>query len=266
MSAITKYVSTFNESKSALLPTITWSSTAQFNGSYIWAVFLFWDGATPPRALFQDFFDIPMVYNGAKAQTYPEILELGGLSTSGGRTTDAVTSLLNLAVEDMTTYLEWYVTQAQNASFRQNLAANVTAFSMAIQPIPVGLQKANAVRGPAALQMDPSVGDKIWIEHTLTWQNAEADSVITQQLASFVDQTTNYQKTQYSGSIPTNYQGGDLTFGPYNPIFANDAQSGQDPLFSYGPATFQLLQDIRAEYDPSGFMYRTNGFKLPKSG
>jgi hypothetical protein len=247
------------------LPTITWSSTAQFNDSFIWAVFLFWDGTIPPSALFQDFFNIPMVYNGAKSQTYPEILELGGLSTSGGRTTDAVTSLPNLAIEDMTTYLEWYVMQAQNSSFRQNLAANVTAFSMAIQPIPVGLQKANAVRRPAALQMDPSVGDKIWIEHTLTWQNAEADSVITQQLATIVEETTNYQKKQYSASIPTNYQGGDLTFGPYNPIFANDAQSGQDPLFSYGPATFQLLQDIRAEYDPNGFMYCTNGFKLPRS-
>jgi len=47
-------------------------------------------------------------------------------------------------------------------------------------------------------------------------------------------------------------------------VFMNDAFSSQDPLRSYGPRTFQRLQQIGKEYDPQKLFQRNmpGGFKL----
>ena len=134
---------------------------------------------------------------------------------------------------------------------------------MAIQPIPVGLQQANAVRGPAALSLNPELGDKIWIEYSLEWQDPSSDVVLPQQLASLVEDAAAYQKQHFARVKPTNYRFGDLMFGAYNPIFANDAQDGQDIFGSYGQVSLQRLKAIRQKFDPTAFFTRrTKGFHI----
>ena len=55
------------------------------------------------------------------------------------------------------------------------------------------------------------------------------------------------------------------SFLPY--IYVNDASSKQNPLRSYGEASFQYIKTIAGKYDPSGIMQKVqnNGFLVSRS-
>ncbi|KAK5738054.1 hypothetical protein LTR17_006297 [Elasticomyces elasticus] len=167
-----------------------------------------------------------------------------------------------MPLEEMCSFLDWHWNNASNAPFvssRQTYGLEL--FSMALQPIPVALQRASAAQGPSALSLDPDHGDKLWIEYDAGWTNPADDGVLPQQLKSVPDDTLAYQKETYKGVKPTNNVSGDLSVVPYNPLFMDDAQYTQDVLKSYGSVTYDKLCFLSKLLDPEGFLTsRQNGF------
>lgn len=117
----------------------------------------------------------------------------------------------------MAEYLDWHWNEASTASFlgnRSRAKYGVQLFSMALQPMPVALQRASAARGPGALSMDPENGDKLWIESDIGWTSPVGDNTLPRQLKSVAERALAYQKKRYEGVEPTNYVSGDLAFVP----------------------------------------------------
>jgi hypothetical protein len=165
---------------------------------------------------------------------YPELLNMTEQTNFQIRTSDSISSLLNMPHQQMTEFLQWHYQEANNASFIRDTDIGFSLFSMALQPIPVGLQRENFNRGPAALQTDPAHGDKLWIEYSLGWTKPLCNETCPQTLINVVDSAKFHPQEKYRGVKPTNCVSGDLSFVPYNPLFANDAQAGQPVLASYG--------------------------------
>jgi hypothetical protein len=115
----------------------------------------------------------------------------------------------------MTSFLDWHWNEASNASFLSSRQTyGLELYSMALQPIPVALQRASAAQGPGALSLDPNNGDKLWIEYDVGWTKTAGDDKLPQQLKSAADRALAYQKKTFAGVKPTNYVSGDLSFVP----------------------------------------------------
>ncbi|KAK4952099.1 hypothetical protein LTR10_010019 [Elasticomyces elasticus] len=231
----------------------------------------FYNGPTPPSDVFANFLAIPYLgADGITTQRYPELLDTKVTSALGLRTSNVFNSLPNMPSEEMRSFLDWHWNNASNAPFVSSRQTNgLELFSMALQPVPVALQRASAAHGPSALSLDPDHGDKLWIEYDAGWTNPAGDGVLPQQLKSVADDALAYQKVTYKGVKPTNYVSGNLSVVPYNPLFMNDAQYTQDVLKSYGPTTYDKLWFLNKLLDPEGFFIsRQNGFffKTPPGG
>jgi hypothetical protein len=86
-----------------------------------------------------------------KTMRYPEPLNMTKQTNFRIRTSDSISSLPNMPYQQMTEFLQWHYQEANNASFIRDTDIGFSLFSMALQPIPVGLQRENFNRGPAAL-------------------------------------------------------------------------------------------------------------------
>lgn len=258
-SAISNYITNFNETKSALIPTVSWLST--LNGSAIFTMFYFWDGEMPPSHVFAEFDAIPAAISSVKTQRYPELLDLSAVTSFVIRSSDAISSLPNMPHQEMVEFLNWHYSELNQSSFVQS--SDLKLLSMALQPMPVALQQANFDRGPAALTTDPTGGDKLWIEYSLGWSDPTYDQTWPQELLNHVHAARNYQQMTYEGVQPTNYVSGDLDWVPYHPLFANDAQVGQPVLQSYGRSTYKKMRQLQATLDPTGmFLLQTKSFQF----
>ncbi|KAK5739430.1 hypothetical protein LTR17_005335 [Elasticomyces elasticus] len=241
------------------------TQTSQITVSY------FYNGPTPRSDVFANFLAIPYLgADGISTQRYPELLDTNVTSAIGLRTSNVINSLPNMPSEKMCSFLDWHWNNASNAPFVSSRQTNgLELFSMALQPIPVALQRASAAQGHSALSLDPDHGDKIWILYGAGWTKTAGDGVLPQQLKALADNALTYQKDTYKGVKPTNYVSGDLSVVPYNPLFMNDAQYTQDVLKSYGPATYDKLWFLHKLLDPGDFFTsRQNGFffKTPPGG
>ncbi|KAK3641357.1 hypothetical protein LTR56_011385 [Elasticomyces elasticus] len=231
----------------------------------------FYNGPTLRSDVFANFLAIPYLgADGITTQRYPELLDTKVTSALGLRTSNVFNSLPNMPSEKMRSFLDWHWNNASNAPFVSSRQTNgLELFSMALQPIPVALQRASAAQGPSALSLDPNHGDKLWIEYDAGWANIAGDGVLPQQLKAVADDALAYQKETYKGVEPTHYVSGDLSVVPYNPLFMNDAQYTQDVLKSYGPSTYDKLWFLHRLLDPENFFTsRQNGFffKTPPGG
>lgn len=259
-SALANYNTNFNETKSAIAATLVYENLGAglipgFNISF------FWDGEQPPPHVFAEFDSIPAASDETKIRRYPDLLGALVPQSYTWRTSDSVSSLPNMPVEQQVDFFQDHIDQISNSTVLR--APGFLFMEIGMQPIPVALQKANMDRGPAALQTDPSSGDKWWIEYGLGWSDPVGDETFPQQLIDVVHMGRNYQQVQYAGVVPTKYQSGDLSWAPYNPLFANDAQFGQPIFQSYGNATYNKMLQLHAKLDPTNmFLLQTKGFQF----
>jgi hypothetical protein len=138
-------------------------------------------------------------------------------------------------------------------------------FSIAFQPLPVGIAEASKTVNPLGnvLGLAPEFGDHVWMEYDISWLSGLNDDLVHSMAMDITDSILQYSKTTYAGVLPSHYQTGDVEEVSYNPIFLNDAMYDQKPLESYGQATYDRLKRIQQAYDPSGlFPSRTSGFKF----
>lgn len=268
LSAIANFTERYNETKSALLPTIAYP--ALLGSKPLWTVFFFWDGATPPSYLFAEFDAIKAQSDQTKVQTYPEILNMSAeTALFTGRTADHVGAFPLIDHANMTEFLQWHYDQVSNNNdILHNVLGGFQLLSMAVQPIPVALQQNSFKGGPlggprGAFTVNPAGGDKIWIEYSLIWKSAAADQCFEQELSKLVIDAQDHFMATYGASKPLKYRSGDLPRVASNPIFANDAQAGQDVYRSLSPETFAKLQRISAAVDPTSmFQKQAPGFHL----
>jgi hypothetical protein len=210
--AITDFISDSQDSRAAIILDYVFVAENQTN---LITVAYFYNGPTPPSGVFKGFLSIPYLADATKTQRYPELLDTQVTSALGLRTSNVFNSLPNMPAKEMTSFLDWHWNDALNSTFlslRQTYG--IELYSMALQPIPVALQRASAAHGAGALSLDPNNGDKLWIEYDIGWTNAAGDDMLPMQLKSAADRALAYQKETYKGVKPTNYVSGDLSYVP----------------------------------------------------
>ncbi|QIW96734.1 hypothetical protein AMS68_002252 [Peltaster fructicola] len=191
-SALTNFIANSDNStkQAAMIPTVIWVGGSS---TYIWSMFLFWDGPSPPSDVFAEFLAIDALSDSTKVQSYPEALNGANAASIGGRTTDRVNPLANLPHDNMTEFLQWHIAQLDQAPWLNNTEAGFVLANLALQPINVELQRSNGVGVPGALHVDPAGGDKMWIEYSLAWRNSSWDDRMVADLAKLVDEGQQYQ-------------------------------------------------------------------------
>jgi hypothetical protein len=149
-----------------------------------------------------------------KTQRYPQLLDIPGTTSATGlRTTNAVNSLPNMCISNMTSFLDWHWNHSSRAPFMSSRKHfEIQLFTMALQPISVGLQQASTAHGSGALAVHPDHGDKMWIEYDIGWLGSTCDTKCPQQVKDLADQAVEYQREMYAESTPTNYVSGDLSY------------------------------------------------------
>ncbi|KAK2757544.1 hypothetical protein FQN54_004513 [Arachnomyces sp. PD_36] len=251
--AITNFVANNDDPKAAVIP--TFMMIGPVNLINLFTIFFFYDGPEPPAHVFADFDAILPFIKNVKTQRYPELTDLPAASSDAGQSTaNGVNSFPNMDAGNMTEFLEWHWNQANEAAIKRSVSRfDIQLFTMAIQPIPASMQKVAAAKGPSPLAMDHRNGDKIWIEYNIGWLNPDCSEDCPKAVKDLLDEARSYQVDNYAGVPPTNYESGDLSYVPYNPLFMNDAQGTQDVLKSYGSDNYQRLKSIHQTLDPDGF-------------
>ncbi|KAF2670785.1 FAD-binding domain-containing protein [Microthyrium microscopicum] len=257
-SALTNFISGSQDPLAAIILDYVFVAENQTNQI---TVAYFYHGPTP-SSVFETFMSIPYLADTTRTQRYPELLDTQVTSALGLRTSNVFNSLPNMPSTNMTSYLDWHWKQASDATLLSSRQAyGIELLSMALQPIPVALQRASGAHGAGALSLDPNNGDKLWIEYDVGWTKDAGDDILPQQLKSIADDALAYQKETYAGVNPTSYVSGDLSVVPYNPLFMNDAQYTQPVLRSYGQEAYNKLWSLHKRLDPQGFLTsRQNGF------
>jgi hypothetical protein len=210
--ALTDFISDSQDPRAAIILDYVFKAENQTNQM---TVAYFYNGPTPQTNVFADFLSIPYLADTTKTQRYPELLDTQVTSALGLRTSNVFNSFPNMPSTEMISFLDWHWNETSDASFlNSSQTYGLELFSMALQPIPVALQRASAAQGPGALSLDPNNGDKLWIEYDVGWTKSAGDDTLPQQLKSVADCALAYQKGTYAGVQPTNYVSGDLSFVP----------------------------------------------------
>ena len=209
--AISDFTANNKDSRAALIPGYTFIAG---NQSRHISMAYFYDGPSPPAKVFEAFTSVPSLSDTTKMQRYPQLLDIPGTTSATGlRTTNAVNSLPNMGLSNMTSFLDWHCNHSSRAPFMSlRKHFGIRLFTMALQPISVGLQQASAAHGSGALAVHPDHGDKMWIEYDIGWQGSTCDTECPQQVKDLADQAVEYQREMYAESIPTNYVSGDLSY------------------------------------------------------
>lgn len=245
-------------------------------------MFYFYDGPTPPSDVFAEYDKIPYISSSTKTQSYPDLLKANNefslqglrckyiiLHTAGSDPTNQQPSdqlreatYPNLPHANMTAFYDHYWQTYNDFAFSKSLSnLDIQVLSFAIQPIPVGLQKASNDAGGNRLGLDPAHGDIIFMEHDISWINPVCDDRCPGYIQTLVDQLQDYERRTFNGMKPTHYQSGDVDFVSHNPMFMNDGQIGQNILQSYGADTYARMKQIQRQRDPKGFFsVRQGGF------
>ncbi|KJX98909.1 FAD-binding domain-containing protein [Zymoseptoria brevis] len=258
-------VGDYYDTKAAVI--VTYTSTLDSLVD-IFVVFFFYNAPDGPGEILNEFNSIPALVDGTKPrQTYGQLLDSNSqFSLPGQRYLIRTGTLPNLPGSQG---IDLY-TQAFDSYFAAGKKAQLETidnfiFSMAFQPIPHQLQ-ANSVNNPNGVNLlgfNPDHGDKVIMEYDVSWLSALTDKKAAAYLTAATEPAQQYAKSKYAGVKPTNYKSGDLDTISYNPIFMNDAMYNQDPLRSYGAATYDRLKQIQRERDPNGlFSKRAGGFKF----
>lgn len=265
LTATHNLVSDYYDPKAAVIVTFTTTLNTLVD---IFVVFFYYNDPTGPGEILKEFDAIPSIIDATKAnRSYKDLIDSNSLfSLSGLRYLIRTGTFPNLAGDagmDIYnhTFNSWYDLAKK---YQAQTPLDVPAFSLAFQPVPYTLQNAsiNAPNGVNNLGLDPKHGDKVFMEYDVSWLSPATDKAVAAYITNITQPAQDYAKSKYSNSKPTHYQSGDTSFTNFNPMFMNDAMYNQDPLRSYGGATYNKLKAIQQKRDPNGFFSkRTGGFK-----
>ncbi|KAE9372168.1 FAD-binding domain-containing protein [Stipitochalara longipes BDJ] len=217
------------------------------------AVFLFYNGESPPSGLFDGFLNIPNTSNQLQTQSYSAL----GTSIPSLAGTDGI----NLVNANYNNFVNYVSTQKSLIS----LLELDFIWTLIYQPMPTMITAASARINPAGnlLGLSPNSGDHMWMACTVAWEFPTSDSNARNYAIDIMNGISTYVHDTYPGVEANNYQAGHVDPKGYDFIFMNDAMADQRVLQGYGDSTYQRLKTIQGAYDRMGvFTQRTNGFKF----
>lgn len=121
------------------------------------------------------------------------------------------------------------------------------------------IASASLAAGSNALALDPRDGDRLWFDLGISWLTPAGDRIADLAIATLTSEITAYSKRKYPGVKNTRYEGGNLAYAEYNPLYSNDAQFDQKPYQTYGGSSYTRLKAIQKTVDPLGFFPKRTG-------
>lgn len=258
-------VSDYYDPKAAVI--VTFSSTIDTLVD-IFVVFFFYNGPSGPGKILEEFNAIPALIDATQPhRKYVDLINSNSqFSIDGQRYLIRTGTLPNLpGPQGLDLYNFCFDSFYDGAKQAQLGELDNYVFSMAYQPIPASLAAASVdnPNGVNLLGLSPEFGDKVFMEYDVSWLLGSTDQRAAAVITNITEPVQQYGRSKYRGVRPTNYRSGDVDFTNWNPLFMNDAMFNQDPLRSYGDATYNRLRQIQRQRDPNGFFAkRTGGFKF----
>ncbi|CAK3906897.1 FAD-binding domain-containing [Lecanosticta acicola] len=259
-------LSDYYDPKAAVIVTFT---TTLHTLVDIFVVFFFYNDPSGPGEILSEFNSIPSMLDGTRAdRSYKDLLDANSdFSLKGLRYLIRTGTLPNLPGDaglDIYNYTldSWYELAKQ---YQSQTPLDLLAFSMAFQPVPYTLANASvhAPHGVNLLGLDPRHGDKLFMEYDVSWLSSATDAAAAAFMTNITQPVQDYARRKYATAKPTHYVSGETAVTNFNPLFMNDAMYNQDPVRSYGEATYAKLKAIQEQRDPEGFFSRrAGGFKF----
>lgn len=213
--AITNFIRDYPDAKAAVIPTFQFG----LPGNLLNAIggptfFFFYDGATPPAGVFDEFDAIKAVSDDTGTKSYWELTNAaGGAKPMGFGASFREDTYPNMPTANMTDFYE----VLYRAMYKQSLDNSLKGLDVQIlgfdpQPMSVRIARASNAQGGNTLGLDPANGDRVWVENNMLWLNADCNDACPGYSKSVSDAVKAYHMQHYAGVKPSNYKSGDLDF------------------------------------------------------
>ncbi|GAB1737424.1 hypothetical protein NU219Hw_g1569t1 [Hortaea werneckii] len=214
--------------------TKTWFTIAQFEYTK--------PEAHPP--VFENFTSLPTTFSTTRISNLTDLTEELAVSNPGGQRRMFVTSTYSNSAEMLK-----QIFLMANETVRQLEEVAGLIFILSSQPEPTIIQKASAEAGGNSLGLTVEDGPLFNFQWTLTWDDAEDDELVEQQVRDA------YNQAEYKARE----LGVQQKF-----IYLNYAAPWQDPIGGYGEDAVRRLREVSRKYDPTGVFQKQvpGGFKL----
>ncbi|RMZ27887.1 hypothetical protein D0859_08021 [Hortaea werneckii] len=214
--------------------TKTWFTIAQFEYTK--------PEAYPP--VFENFTSLPSTFSTTRISNLTDFTEELAVSNPPGQRRMFVTSTYSNSAEMLK-----QVFLMANETVRQMEDVSGLLFILSSQPEPTIIQKASAEAGGNSLGLTVEDGPLFNFQWTLTWDDAEDDEFVKQQVRDAYNQAE--RKAQELG-VQQKF------------IYLNYAAQWQDPIGGYGEDVVKRLQHVSRKYDPTDVFQKQvpGGFKL----
>lgn len=215
MSAVSNFTANAEDPKAALIPNIIFVGAAGLSLP-VALVFFFYDGRTPPAAIFDEFNAIPHLSSGTETRSYLSLTReaLGG-DTSGLRFQFRENTLPNMPMPAMSSFLDHHFHELLQSATAGALAdlVDIRLLTFAVQPMPRAIAEASQrVGGGNALGLAPEHGDRLWVAYSLAWTSPLCDKKCPAFLRRAAESVLRLHKQKYAGAAPTNHVEGDVGF------------------------------------------------------
>lgn len=174
--------------------------------------FFFYDGATPPSGIFDEFDAIESSKDTTGTTDYYNLTNYaGGAAPDGFGASFREQTFPNMPTTNMTSFFEEVYQQVNDQSLSDGvgiLKLQIMGFDP--QPVSVRIAAASQAQGGNALGLDPADGDRIWIENNLLWEGNSCDQECPGYSQNVMDNLLTYHKQHYAGIAPTNYKSRDI--------------------------------------------------------
>lgn len=224
-SAITSAVSNFaannKDVKAAIIPTFNFGPPS-LSGLSESIVFFFYDAASPPPGIFDEFDAINSTTSDTKARSYYSLTqEAENGAVYGLRFQIRTNTFPNLPIAQMSSFLDQHwLSLNQTASVTLSNLTNFFLLTFTTQPLTTLIADASQRAGGNAYGLNPNFGDRIWIEYDLAWLNSTCDTQCPPYLEQLADAQHDTFAANYGGTYPTNYRYGNLDWIRYVPAIA----------------------------------------------
>lgn len=213
--AIANFVREYPDKKAAVIPTFQFG----LPGNLINAVggplfFFFYDGETPPPGVFDEFDAIDSLSDETGTKPYTDITgAAGGASLQGFGASFRELTFPNLPAENMTAFYDGVYDRVYKQSLKDGLTnLNIQIMGFDPQPVSKLIAQASQDQGGNALGLDPSSGDRIWIENNLLWTGNLCNDKCPTYSEDVMNDILEFSKSTFGGMEPTNYESGDVDF------------------------------------------------------
>ncbi|KAF2665625.1 FAD binding domain-containing protein [Microthyrium microscopicum] len=251
LAAVRDFTEYYPDPRAGLILT---AETTLYGYADLWVMFYFWNGASPPAHVFENFTKLPPMIDTVKTQSYTDLVYANNAFVLNGSYYSIATETLPLpdaknGVEVMTAvHNHWKNTSAQVSD---KIFGSVA--SVAYQPMPKLISQQTKKYGGNVMDMGED-GHRIILEYDYSYINGFAENErigdkANRELYSGVRSII--QKFMNDGKLPN----------ISTPLFMNDAYHAQDFWGRFKERDF--MKSVKAKIDPGDFFgKRTHGWKL----